>query len=244
MKHCNRYYVSYNELPFLSTGRKGPLKTCKRWCDKSVIGASLEFCRSWRHACRRDNPDSTTRSAPLPAANSMSQLAHFSYRKAKSSSSALSFAYWRHAARRISAAASPLKVLIKAIRIWISAVPTRTSCGDTFAECFEAAHLGLNPAASMVSGPLHLLIDATGIQAEGEWNARKAWRKWKAPVAHAPPWSGLKILEISAVGITASNVGDAPMLPGLFAQIPPDQEIAPAATDGAYDTRRCHYPSA
>ena len=43
-------------------------------------------------------------------------------------------------------------------------------------------------------------------------------------------------LEIRAVGVTTSNVGDAPMLPDLLEQIPPDQEIA-TVTD---DTRRCH----
>ena len=47
-------------------------------------------------------------------------------------------------------------------------------------------------------------------------------------------------LEIRAVGVTTSNVGDAPMLPDLLEQIPPDQDIATVTADGAYDTRRCH----
>ena len=46
-------------------------------------------------------------------------------------------------------------------------------------------------------------------------------------------------LEIRAVGVTISNVGDAPMLPDLLEQIPPDQEIARVTADGAYDPRRC-----
>jgi hypothetical protein len=33
---------------------------------------------------------------------------------------------------------------------------------------------------------------------------------------------------------------DAPMLPDLLEQIPPDQEIAAVTADWAYDTRRCH----
>ena len=49
-----------------------------------------------------------------------------------------------------------------------------------------------------------------------------------------------KTLEIRAVGVTTSNVGDAPMLPDPLEQIPPDQEIATVTADGAYDTRRCH----
>jgi hypothetical protein len=47
-------------------------------------------------------------------------------------------------------------------------------------------------------------------------------------------------LEVRAVEVTSSNVGDAPMLPELLIQIPPDQEIASVTADGAYDTRKCH----
>ncbi|GLO68680.1 hypothetical protein MACH17_01970 [Phaeobacter inhibens] len=45
---------------------------------------------------------------------------------------------------------------------------------------------------------------------------------------------------IRAVEVTTRNVGDAPMLPDLLEQIPPDQEIATIIADGAYDTRKCH----
>ncbi|SFH17211.1 Transposase DDE domain-containing protein, partial [Phaeobacter italicus] len=60
------------------------------------------------------------------------------------------------------------------------------------------------------SGPLHLLIDATGIKAEGEgeWNARKhggskkrLWRKLHLGMDE-------ETLEIRAVGVTTSNIGD------------------------------------
>ena len=47
-------------------------------------------------------------------------------------------------------------------------------------------------------------------------------------------------LEIRAVEVTSSNVGDAPMLPELLDQIAPDQEIGTVTADGAYDTRKCH----
>ena len=47
-------------------------------------------------------------------------------------------------------------------------------------------------------------------------------------------------LEVRAVEVTSSDVGDAPMLPELLSQIPPDQEIASVTADGAYDTRKCH----
>ncbi len=91
-------------------------------------------------------------------------------------------------------------------------------------------------------GPLHLLIDGTGIKVvgEGEWNARKhggpkrrVWRKIHIGIDK-------KTLEIRAAEFTTSNVGDAPMLPELLGQVPPDQEIATVTGDGAFDTRKCH----
>jgi hypothetical protein len=91
-------------------------------------------------------------------------------------------------------------------------------------------------------GPLHLLIDSTGIkvEGEGEWNARKhgdpkrrVWRKVHLGIDE-------QTLEIRVVEVTSSDVGDAPMLPELLSQIAPDQEIASVTADGAYDTRKCH----
>ena len=91
-------------------------------------------------------------------------------------------------------------------------------------------------------GPLHLLIDSTGIkvEGEGEWNARKhggpkrrVWRKIHIGIDE-------QTLEIRAVEITGNNTGDAPMLPHLLGQIPHDQKIGSVTADGAYDTRRCH----
>ncbi|GGO63180.1 Transposase DDE domain-containing protein [Roseovarius pacificus] len=91
-------------------------------------------------------------------------------------------------------------------------------------------------------GPLHLLVDSTGIkvEGEGEWHTRKhggskrrVWRKLHLGIDE-------ETLEIRAVEVTSSNVGDAPMLPDLLAQLPPDQEIATVTADGAYDTRACH----
>lgn len=90
------------------------------------------------------------------------------------------------------------------------------------------------------AGPLHLLIDSTGYKFEGEWSARKhggtkrrVWRKIHIGIDE-------KTLEIRAAEFTTSDVGDAPMLPELLDQIPPDQEIAGVTADGAFDTRKCH----
>lgn len=92
------------------------------------------------------------------------------------------------------------------------------------------------------TGPLNLLIDSTGIKSkgEGEWNARKhggskrrIWRKIHIGIDE-------ETLEVRAVEVTTSNVGDAPMLPELMNQISPDQDIGSVTADGAYDTRKCH----
>lgn len=91
-------------------------------------------------------------------------------------------------------------------------------------------------------GPLHLLVDSTGIkvEGEGEWHSRKhgaskhrVWRKIHIGIDE-------KTLEIRAVEVTSSNVGDAQMLPELLKQIGLDQQIATVTADGAYDTRACH----
>jgi hypothetical protein len=85
-------------------------------------------------------------------------------------------------------------------------------------------------------------MDSTGIKAEGEgeWNARKhggpkrrIWRKIHIGIDE-------QTLEVRAVEIIGSNIGDAPMLPELLDQIPPDQDVGSVTADGAYDTRKCH----
>ena len=78
-------------------------------------------------------------------------------------------------------------------------------------------------------GPLHLLIESTGIKVrgEGEWHARKhggakrrVWRK-----VHLAMDEGT--LEVRAAQITTSDIGDASMLPDLLDQLPPDEPIEP-----------------
>ena len=69
------------------------------------------------------------------------------------------------------------------------------------------------------------------------WNARKhggskrcVWRKIHIGIDE-------ETLEVRAVEVTGSNIGDAPMLPELLNQIPSDQDIGSVTAD---DTRKCH----
>jgi hypothetical protein len=89
--------------------------------------------------------------------------------------------------------------------------------------------------------PLHLLSDSTGIKVEGEdeWNAckhggpkRRVWRKVHLSIEET--------LEVRAVEVTSSTVGDAPMPPEPLSQKSADQDLASVTADGAYDSRKCH----
>ncbi|CTQ32653.1 Transposase DDE domain protein [Jannaschia rubra] len=86
--------------------------------------------------------------------------------------------------------------------------------------------------------------DSTGIkvegEGEGEWHARKhggpkrcVWRKIHLGIDE-------ETLEVRAVEITGSHIGNALVLPDLLGQIPADEEVGSVTVDGAYDTRKCH----
>ena len=113
--------------------------------------------------------------------------------------------------------------------------------------CRRQKTLAVNIPYRGSNGPLHLLIDiepvsATGssepargikVEGEGEWNARKhggpkrrVWRKIHLGIDE-------QTLEVLAIEITTSDVGDAPMLPELLGQIAAHDEVASVAADGA-----------
>ncbi len=91
-------------------------------------------------------------------------------------------------------------------------------------------------------GPLNLLIDSSGLIAEGEekWNARKNGGSKRRIRRKVHIGIDEKTLEIRADEVTGNNIGDAPIPPDLLDQIPTDEEIGTVTADGAYDTQKSH----
>jgi Transposase DDE domain len=95
-------------------------------------------------------------------------------------------------------------------------------------------------------GPLHLVIDSTGLKVlgEGEWKVgrhgadkRRVWRK-----VHLAVDAGSH--EVRAVEMTDHRHGDGEIVSGLPAQLPPEERIGVIGGDGAYDTRRAYQAAA
>ena len=87
---------------------------------------------------------------------------------------------------------------------------------------------------SFRTGPLHLLIDSTGLKlfGQGEWQeakhgrARRSWRKLHLAL-------DAETGEIAASTLTGNDADDAGQMPDLLGQI--EGEIASVTADGAYD---------
>src|SRR5512143_2963859 len=89
-------------------------------------------------------------------------------------------------------------------------------------------------------GPLHLVLDSTGLKVygEGEWKVRthghskrRTWRKLHLAI-------DAETHEIQAVMVTEAEVDAAEMVGHLLK--PVDREVASAAADGAYDQRKVY----
>ena len=89
---------------------------------------------------------------------------------------------------------------------------------------------------------LDLLVDSTGIKflGEGEWKCKKHGAEYRRPWRKVHLAIDARTLDIRAIEVTDNGTGDAPMLPELLSQIPPDEPIASVGGDGAYDTKACH----
>ena len=95
-------------------------------------------------------------------------------------------------------------------------------------------------------GPLHLVIDSTGLKVlgEGEWKVRKhgadkrrVWRKVHLAI-------DANSQEVRAVEVTDHRHGDGEIVPDLLAQLPPAERIGIISGDGAYDTREVYKAAA
>ena len=108
--------------------------------------------------------------------------------------------------------------------------------------CRRQKHLQVVIPCSPTTTGLHLLIDSTGIKmlGEGEWKTKKHGAEYRRQWRKVHLGIDAQTLEIRAIEVTDNSVGDAPMLPELLSQIPPEERIATVSGDGAYDTKGCH----
>ena len=96
------------------------------------------------------------------------------------------------------------------------------------------------------AAPLDLLVDSTGIKflGEGEWKRKKHGAEFRRQWRKVHLGIDASALEIRAIEVTDNVIADAPMLPHVLQQIPPDEAIASVGVggdgDGAYDTKACH----
>lgn len=100
----------------------------------------------------------------------------------------------------------------------------------------RARALGVALPLRAPPGPVHLVVDSTGLKLYGEgewkvrqhgWTTRRTWRKLHLAVDAATG-------ELHAVGVTAPRVGDAAYLPTLLAAIA--TPLAQVTGDGGYDS--------
>src|SRR5512147_3336259 len=89
-------------------------------------------------------------------------------------------------------------------------------------------------------GPLHLVLDRTGLKVdgEGEWKVRKhgdsqrrTWRQLHLAI-------DAETHEVQAVMVSGAKVDDAEMVDHLLKPI--DRPVGSAAADGAYDQRKVY----
>lgn len=95
--------------------------------------------------------------------------------------------------------------------------------------------LNVNSPDRGAVGPLHLLIDSTGIKidGEGESNARKHGGAKRLICRKFHLGIGERTSEILVVELTNSNIGNAPMPAELLDKKLVDQEIVNVTADGA-----------
>ncbi|RYI35880.1 MAG: IS5 family transposase [Acetobacteraceae bacterium] len=95
-------------------------------------------------------------------------------------------------------------------------------------------------------GPLPLVIDSTRLKMLGEGE----WKVWKHGVDKRRVWREVHLVidadshEVPAVEMTDHRHGDGEIVPGLLAQLHPEEQIGIISGDGADDTRGVYEASA
>ena len=104
----------------------------------------------------------------------------------------------------------------------------------------RAAQLAVKIPRRPRTGPVHVVVDSTGLKifGEGEWKVRqhgvgkrRTWRKIHLAVDEAEK-------DIIGIEVTTADWGDNEVLPELLAQV--EGAVAQVSADGAYDTEGCH----
>jgi IS5 family transposase len=90
------------------------------------------------------------------------------------------------------------------------------------------------------SGPVHVVVDSTGLKVfgEGEWKVRqhgigkrRTWRKIHLAVDEAAK-------DIIGIEVTTADWHDSEVLADLLGQV--EGDVSQVSADGAYDTQGCH----
>ena len=106
--------------------------------------------------------------------------------------------------------------------------------------CRRARSLEVALPAAARKGPLHLVVDSTGLKVygEGEWKVRlhgygkrRTWRKLHLGIDHRPQ-------RVAATSITEKDVLDRREVPGLLGQV--EARVTQVLGDGAYDYAVCY----
>jgi hypothetical protein len=113
----------------------------------------------------------------------------------------------------------------------------------------ELERIGVEAAAAATSGPVVLLLDATGIslRRDGDWNRNKHGnrssdrRRGRFVKLHdgVDETTGTVVAAV-VTGGDGKGSGDSTRGPDLVAQAAARTDLTAVIGDGAYDTRRCH----
>ncbi len=134
----------------------------------------------------------------------------------------------------------PLRAMEGFVRSLFELMDLNLPVPDYSTVCKRAKHLTVNLPPTASDGPIHVVVDSTGLKifGEGEWKVRKhgyskrrTWRKLHLGVDSATH-------EIQAVVLTEASVDDAEVASDLLDQT--SEPIEQFSADGAYDKRKVY----